>query len=162
MKRTAVITKFQEKDATDIARLIRLASKEGAFRPFSRITQKDVVKYVRNSAFGEYQIFVLKVNDKVNGYIDFYEMGGVGIILGICVFPSQRNHGFGSQLLSKCLKRFKESHCHKIKTEVYSYNKRSINFFMKNRFTVEAMLSDDEFHRNLFVMSMRFTNIKNS
>jgi RimJ/RimL family protein N-acetyltransferase len=134
--------------------MIKAGSRDQAFRPLDDLAPRDFLAYVRRMRRSGYDSYVGLAEGQIAGYVDFQKgTGGVGLILGIYVKPAYRGKGCASELLKKATGMLAHSRCHKIRTEVYSGNLRARRFWLKNHFTMEAHLPNDEFHRDVEIWS---------
>ncbi|WP_239733498.1 MULTISPECIES: GNAT family N-acetyltransferase [Mammaliicoccus] len=86
------------------------------------------------NAFKEAEIVVYTKNGKILGFCGLID----NYIAGMFIVKSDRNKGIGTKLI-KYLQKEKE----KLSLKVYKKNKKAVNFYHKNHFTIEN-LSEDE------------------
>lgn len=139
-------------NTNEIVKLIKSGSKEKVFRPFKKLTENSYLEFTKS--LNGYTALLALINRKIIGYIDYYiGIGGVGILLGIYITPKLRKKRIGTKLLNTAISNLKKLNIHKIRTEVYSYNKKIMRFCNKNGFIQEGYLSNDEFGRDVIIYS---------
>jgi len=149
------IREFNNDDIDFILEMIKEGSSENVFRKFTKLNEKKFLDYLSKKE--DYWLYVAVFDDEIIGYIDFeLGIGGVGILLGIYVKKERRKKGIGTMLLNYAVKFLKEHCCHKIRTEVYSYNFSAKELCFKNKFFLEGILINDEYNRNLEILSRFF------
>ncbi len=79
--------------------------------------------------------FVIEKEGKVLGYIiGLVRLDKLGHIISLAVDPKERRKGYGTLLLKKLLKKFKELGVRKVRLEVRVSNKAAINLYKKHGF----------------------------
>lgn len=151
------LKRISESDYPHIIRMIEEGRRLDYFAPGDPITIESFRQYLTSGCYNNYNLVIAYDGTERIGYTDYYTFGGVGMILGIYVKDDSRRGGIGTMLLEHALGELQLLGCHKARTSVYSYNATASSFFSANGFEVAATLYDDEFHRNLLLMSRKIS-----
>ena len=85
--------------------------------------------------------FVIEKEGKVLGYIiGLVRLDKLGHIISLAVDPKERRKGYGTLLLKKLLKKFKELGVRKVRLEVRVSNKAAINLYKKHGFKIAYVI----------------------
>lgn len=84
-------------------------------------------------------------SDEMVGAAIFRVRGGVAHLKNIISMATRRHQGIGGALLDEFERRAREMGCHKL-TLSTDYAERSLRFYRRHGFEVEAILRDDAFH----------------
>jgi GNAT superfamily N-acetyltransferase len=151
-KQSVCIERFKSHHAKAIAQMIASGSKEGAFRSGLSPTAKETVEWFRNIEGG--LIFVALSESKAAGYCNLIvSPGGVLEVDGIYVSKNLRGRGIGSSLVRRALQASRRLKCHKITCKTYASKKKSVAFWLSHQFNKEALLIDDEFRKDVLILS---------
>lgn len=142
-----------DKDYDSVIAMLEQGRRDSLFSPGDPITRESFQNYIKNNCYENYQMAVAELDKGTIGFTDFYTFGGVGHLLGIYVLNSERRLGVGSSLLGYSVQKLTDLGCHKINTIVYSYNEPVLSFLINSGFAKVAILSDDEFHRDVIYFS---------
>ena len=139
-----MIRKFKESDLDKVMN-IWLDSNIKAHSFISKIYWEgnhDFVKSVIPSA----EVYVYEKDDNVCGFIGLDD----NYIAGLFVEEAHRSNGIGKRLL-EYVKAIKSE----LKLKVYQKNERTIAFYEREQFVVEAETVDENINEDEFVMSWR-------
>lgn len=89
--------------------------------------------------------FIVKENNKILGYIFFKINGGAAYLYSLIISKKARGKGIGNLLLKKFEETAKKKKCHIAYLET-SERHKSIDFYIKHNYKIEAKIKNKEFH----------------
>ncbi len=116
-------------DVDDLAKL--------EFESFASPWTKEQYLYeIQNNEFAT--IWLLKENDKLLGYIDYWLLFDQGEINKICVLKDMQGQGLGSKLMQMALDELYKNGAFSLTLEVRVSNEKAIKFYEKYGFEIKV------------------------
>lgn len=102
----------------------------------------------------ELTICALEKNEVI-GCSKFKINGGVCYISEVIIKQDVRGNGVGRKLLIATENIAKQKGCHKMQLYTSRLNGNALEFYLKNKYNIEAKLKDDKFHIEKFILMKR-------